>query len=318
MPARPEDPQDAAPLSKADLALEQATVVLAPLVRWMLRSGVNWVALSQALKPVFVQEGRRELRRTGGKITDSALSVLSGVHRKDLRALGAAGAPARSRFAVPPAARVAARWLADPACHEGGRTSNPPLERLPRHGPAPSFEALARQVCSDVNPQTLLDEMVRLGLVRVDGDQVVLVLPQLSPEPGDRGTAAVAAANTADHLAAAVHNLTTPGPRFLEQSLFAHGLTQESTAELACLARELWRPALQSMVDAASARVQADREAQATPMRMRFGIYYYEDRQDDNEQEDRPAADAPQRAARAKRGPASTKPAARRRTGRPK
>jgi hypothetical protein len=296
MPASPEDPRDTARPSKADIALEQAMVVLAPLVRWLLRSGVNWVSLSQALKPVFLQEGRRELLRTGGKMTDSALSVLSGVHRKDVRALEGVE-PARGVFAASPASRVVARWLADPACHAGGRLSEPPLERLPRQGPAPSFEALARQVSSDVHPHTLLDEMVRLGMARVEGDQVALALDQFTPDPGHQGAMAVAAANTADHLAAAVHNLTTTqGPRFLEQSVFATGLTGESTAELARLARELWRPALQSMVEAAGARVQADRQADAAPMRMRFGIYYYDEDRQEHNGEDRPGQTAPAQA----------------------
>jgi hypothetical protein len=302
MPASSEDPRDTARPSKADIALEQAMVVLAPLVRWLLRSGVNWVSLSHALKQVFLQEGRRELQRTGGKMTDSALSVLSGVHRKDVRALGDM-APVRGGFAVSPASRVVARWLADPACHAGGRLSEPLLERLPRQGPAPSFEALAREVSSDVHPHTLLDEMVRLGMARVEGDQVALALDQFTPDPGHQGAMAVAAANAADHLAAAVHNLTTTqGPRFLEQSIFATGLTEESTAQLARLARELWRPALQSMVEAAGARVQADRQAEAAPMRMRFGIYYYEDNQEDRPGETAPTQARP--AARPRRKPA--------------
>jgi hypothetical protein len=148
---------------------------------------------------------------------------------------------------------------------------------------------------------------VRLGMARVEGDQVALALDQFTPDPGHQGAMAVAAANAADHLAAAVHNLTTTqGPRFLEQSVFATGLTEESTAQLARLARELWRPALQSMVEAAGARVQADRQADAAPMRMRFGIYYYdEDRQaggrQEHNQEDRPVETAPAHAGPAAR-----------------
>jgi hypothetical protein len=273
----PTEHRPEAPLSKADIALQQAMVVLAPLVRWLLRSGVNYVAVSQALKTVFLEEGRRELQRTGGKMTDSALSVLSGVHRKDVRALSAAE-PTRGEFVATPAASVVARWLIEPAYRQPGGPNAKPLERLPRSGPAPSFESLAREVSNDVHPRTLLEEMIRLGLVTVEGDQIALALDQFTPDVRDRGAVAVVAANAADHLSAAVHNLTVPdGPRFLEQSVFANGLSEVSAVDLARLARELWRPALQSMVDAATEKVNADKQVAHTPMRMRFGVYYYEE-----------------------------------------
>jgi hypothetical protein len=84
----------------------------------------------------------------------------------------------------------------------------------------------------------------------------------------------------ADHLAAAVHNLTVPeGPRFLEQAVFAHGLTGPSAQDLGQFARELWRPALKAMVDEATRLVDADKPALAgkTPTRMRFGVYFYQE-----------------------------------------
>jgi hypothetical protein len=277
MRAPTEHRPDVASPSKADLVLQQAMVVLAPLVRWLLRSGVNYVALSQALKSVFLEEGRRELVRTGGKMTDSALSVLSGVHRKDVRALGAAP-QVRGEFVATPASSVVARWLTEPAYREPGSSTARPLSRLPRSGGAPSFESLAREVSNDVHPRTLLEEMIRLGLVTVEGEHIVLALEQFSPDVNDRRAVGVVAANAADHLSAAVHNLTVPGgPRFLEQSVFANGLSEASAAELARRARELWRPALQSMIDAATERLQVDKQAQHTPMRMRFGVYYYEE-----------------------------------------
>jgi hypothetical protein len=266
---------DVAPLSKADTALQQAMVVLAPLVRWLLRSGVNYVAVSQALKTVFLDEGRRELARTGGKMTDSALSVLSGVHRKDVRALESAS-QARGEAVVTPAARVVARWLTAPAYRDPGSSPQKLLERLPRSGAAPSFESLAREVSNDVHPRTLLEEMIRLGVVTVEGEYVALALDQFNPDVNDPGPVAMLAGNAADHLAAAVHNLTVAeGPRFLEQSVFAQGLSETSVNELGALARELWRPALQSMVEAASERVRVDKPVERTPMRMRFGVYYY-------------------------------------------
>lgn len=265
---------DAASLSlfKTELALQQVMVVLKPLVRWLLRSGVTYGAVSQVLKAVFLEEGRRELQRTGGRSTDSALSLLSGVHRKGVRAV-----QVQQGFLTVPA-RVVGRWLADPAYRQ---PSNRPLAALPRMGAAPSFEALAREMCNDMHPRTVLEEMVRLGLVAVQDEQVMLLATE-HPGPGgdERKTLAIAAANAADHLAAAVHNLTVPeGPRFLEQAVFAHGLAGQSAEDLGRFARELWRPALKAMIDEATRLVDADKPALAgrTPTRMRFGVYFYQE-----------------------------------------
>jgi hypothetical protein len=258
--------------------LEQSLVVMQPLVSWLLRNGVHHGALAQALKGIFLAQARAELEQRGSKVTDSALSVLSGVHRKDVR-LFAQDAPASVVHAPTPAAMLFTRWITDPgyrgvAPGSTGRTV--PLPRLARHGPPPSFEALAREVSSDVHPRTLLEELQRLGFVRLEGDEVLLETDRFINQPGDTNAARTLAVNAADHLAAAVHNLAAPADaRFLEQSVFADGLSPASAAYLAARARELWGPAFEGMVAAATARVHLDEAQTETPMRVRFGVYYY-------------------------------------------
>ena len=50
--------------------------------------GGDDAAFAAALKPVFLAQAEQELVRLGRKRTDSAISLLSGLHRKDVRALG--------------------------------------------------------------------------------------------------------------------------------------------------------------------------------------------------------------------------------------
>jgi hypothetical protein len=265
--------------TRADLALADALIVFAPLVRWLLRNGVNYVALAQALKAVFLQEARVELARTGAKCTDSALSVLSGVHRKDVRAL-AEEEEASEPFTLTPVSKLFTRWITHPTYREGADAAGPVVERLSRSGPAPSFESLAREISNDVHPRTLLEELVRLGLVTVEGEWVVLAAKSFTPTPGDRKAMAIVTANAADHLNAAVHNLTSePDARFLEQSVFASGLTEDAVMELAQLARSLWQPAFQTMVAEATRQYEAGRGSAEPKTRMRFGVYYYQEDQ---------------------------------------
>ncbi len=277
---------------QAQRALDGIAVVLRPLVRWLLRHGVHYGAVAQVLKQVFLAEARAELTRRGSKATDSALSVLSGVHRKDVRALSDQNL-ATAPLAPTPASVLFTRWITDARFRTTPGDLNTPLRlRLPRQGEAPSFEALARETSSDVHPRTLLEELQRLELVTQDGDDVVLAGDRFVSRPEDESAAQTLAVNAADHLAAAVHNLQ-PGSagRFLEQSVYANGLSAESAQALAQRARELWAPAFQGMVTSATERVRADDSRSDTPMRMRFGVYYFHEAVPDSAQALAPAAD---------------------------
>ena len=70
--------------------LSEALAVAEPLVAWLVRSGIGHGAFAAALKPVFLEQAQAELQRTGRKSTDTAASLLSGLHREDVRALRAA------------------------------------------------------------------------------------------------------------------------------------------------------------------------------------------------------------------------------------
>lgn len=255
----------------ARIALREVQVLMVPVVRWLLRHGVHYSAFADVLKKVFVTVARQELVDSGPRVTDSSISVLSGVHRKDVRALGDA-APATSLRSVPLASQVFTRWLTDARyCTEPGRPA--PLARA---GTGSSFETLAREVSTDVHPRTVLDELLRLGLVELDGDQVVPQAQMFVPAQGLEDLTALFAANIADHIAAAVHNVTEDGPKLLEHSVFADGLTERSARELGEEARALWARAFEAMVARAQERVDADADANGAS-RIRFGVYFYAD-----------------------------------------
>jgi len=246
---------------------------MAPVVRWLLRSGVQYGAFAAALKTVFLEVASEELQRSGKKTTDSAVSVLSGLHRKDVRAISATSHEPELK-SVSLASQVFTRWLTGARYRDA--TGKP--RSLPRLGERRSFETLAREVSTDVHPRTVLDELVRLGLVRLRGEMVELNAKSFVPSSDQSELAALFAANAGDHLAAAVHNLTTTQPRFLEQSVFADGLSDQSTKELHEIARALWGKAFERMVAEATKRCKADSDA-PNPNRMRFGVYYYDEPQ---------------------------------------
>jgi hypothetical protein len=263
---------DAGPTdARARIALRAALAMLVPLARWLVRNGVHYASFAPALKSVFVEAARRELASHGGKVTDSALSVLSGVHRRDIRAMDLP-APADAEPRTPSvASQLVTRWLTDPALRD--RHDQP--RALPKAGDALSFDSLARQVSSDVHPRTLLAEMQRLGLVTLQDDQVRLQAQAFVPQKGFEEMAALLRDNVSDHLAAAAHNVNGSRDKFLEQSIFGSGLSTNSTDQLGQVARRLWKQAFQQMAAEAGPLLKQDARGADASMRMRFGAYYY-------------------------------------------
>jgi hypothetical protein len=252
--------------------LAEVLAILEPLVTWLVRSGVGYAGFAAALKPVFLAQAEQELVRLGRKRTDSALSLLSGLHRKDVRSLGepaeqvtADNAAQGARWGKPSAAnQVATRWLS---------LDWPDL--IPFAGPEPSFEALARRVSRDFHHRAVLDDLVRLGVVREEGAGVRLIRDAFIPQPGFAEARQLFAGSAVDHLAAGVHNLSGgAGPRFLEQSVFADGLSEASVRVLHQLANQIWADALQRVVDQAVPLCEQD-EGTANPQRFRLGVFSF-------------------------------------------
>ncbi len=262
------------PMPAADDALRALAPVMAPLVQLLLAAGIDYTRLAAELKPVFIEQARVELLRTGQRDTDSALSTLSGVHRKDVREWRENGLRGRIAQELSISSQVFARWVQDPLYRDRRKRPRP----LPRLGPQPSFDTLARSVTRDVHPYSVLSDLLRLGLVQV---QVVkgqeMVVPHRDgfvPPPGSREILELFSANLADHAWAAVGNLRGQGPR-LEQSVFAEGITAESAEALGALARKLWADARSAMIAEATRRYDADLHRNDATCRIRFGTYFW-------------------------------------------
>jgi hypothetical protein len=271
------------------LVLARVLRVLQPLVRLLVRNGVTYPVLAAALKRLFLDAARSELAARGMAQTDSAVSVLCGVHRRDVRTLSLPSAEALADHipATGPlgmAAQVVGRWMHDARWHNAQGQPVP----LPRAGAGAgsdsvSFDALVASVSSDVRPRAVLDELLRLGVVQDDGVAVRLSRGGFAPQQGFEEMSALLAANLHDHAAAAVANLHGEG-NFLEQAVFVDQLTAESAVHLHTVSAQVWRQALKTVMSEAQSRFDADSAAPVVPgqprHRARVGIYFYSEPED--------------------------------------
>ncbi len=265
--------------SRADLFLAAALRLIAPLIKLLLREGVTYPRFANALKKVFLEAATDVLEASSTRINDSSVSTLTGVHRKDVRAWRSEGQPRPQARTLGAVMDVFTRWANDPDyCDPQGRP-----RVLDRMGGAGSFEALATSVSKDVRPQTLLRELVRLGVARqveaasdAGGDRVSLCVEAFVPSKGAAEMLQLLSDNVGDHLAAAAHNLTGSGSPMLEQSVFADHLNPESAEALRALARQIWINAFHDIVRNATALSDQDRGQPDANQRIRVGMYFYQ------------------------------------------
>ena len=265
--------------SKAELVLKAFVAANRPLVRLLIGRGATYPAVAEQLRQLFVDEAVAEIHARGGKPTASAVSLLSGVHRKDLRAreLADAGEPA-ARAAEPGPAplglvgQVVGRWMSDPAFTAGGQP-----RALQRGSDGDSFDALVQGVSTDVGPRAVLEEMLRLGVVRQDGERLELDTVGMVPRGDFAAMAQALGLNLADHAAAACANLVD-GQNQLEQALYVDELGSDSAALLHQAAARGWRPLVARLLRLADKRAAQDAARLPEPQRrarIRFGVYFH-------------------------------------------
>lgn len=277
-------PRNRDTMEETSSAMPQAALVqalrrvLRPLVRLMLANGITFQYLSEMLKSLYVEVAERDFRIDNKPPTDSRISLMSGVHRKDvsrLRAEHQADTPAAPSV-VSLGANLVAVWLGNAAyLDEAGQPLA--LPRYKSEGGERSFEALVASVNSDIRSKVVLDEWMRLGIARIDDDKrVCLNADAFVPSAGFDEKAFYFGHNLHDHLAAAAHNLQGLQPPFMDRSVHYDALQPASVQALAQQALDLGMKALLAVNKSAMQAEQSDAAAPAeAPQRMTFGVYFY-------------------------------------------
>jgi Family of unknown function (DUF6502) len=266
-----------------DIAAKQRLVatairrVLKPIVKLMLSHNITYTLLTDILKSLYIEVADKEFELDGKKQTDSRVSLISGVHRKDVRRLRS---EIPSVEEVIPAnislgAQVIAIWNANPLyLDEEGMP-----KALPRFaGDAKdSFESLVRSVSTDIHPRAVLDEWLRLGICKIDDqNRVHLTTDAFVPQEGFDEKMFYLGHNLHDHAKAAVSNVLGQQPSFLERCVHYEGLSQADIQEIATLVTKHGMKAIREVNKASDALAsQPEKSDNGERMRMTFGLYYY-------------------------------------------
>lgn len=267
--------------------------ILRPLVRLMLAKQITYPFLINHLKSLYVEVAESEFQVAGKRQSDSRITLLTGVHRKDVKRLR--GEDSEQPVVAKTSslgAQVIAWWMGSSQyCHEDGSPRALPLRAISANKDDASgvyFEDLVTEVCrQDIRPRVILDEWLRLGIAHLDEqERVVLNTGAFTPEEGFEEKVFFFGKNIQDHIEAGAQNLMGIKPAHFDRSVYYDQLTTESIDELRELANEIGMQALIRMNSQALALQQRDAKhknaASTAKYRMNFGIFHYNDRHNQN------------------------------------
>jgi hypothetical protein len=135
----------------------------------MLRHGLSAYDFSQMSNIAFVQAAQDILREQGKTSSFSRVSTITGLHRHVVSNIVKSAAVNRPNLAAKKdyrrnrLARVLTGWFENPEYTD----ENGQPRVLPFDGKAPSFTGLVQSFSGDIYPTIILDELLRVGAVRV-------------------------------------------------------------------------------------------------------------------------------------------------------
>lgn len=252
--------------------------VLQPLVKFMIARGITYPAAIEMLKAVFVEVAHSEFALADKRNTDSRVSMLTGVHRADVKRLSSVASRKRlpaKPTAVSLGAQVVARWISDPSYTD--KRGNPiPLPRSHQEDSKPSFEDLVASVRTDIRARPMLDEWLNLGVVELDSkDRVHLKVNAFVPKKDLTEKLYFLAKNLHDHATVSVNNVVDTGQPMLDTSVYYHRLSAASVETLRKLATEAGMRAIHEVNRLAADLDRLDAAHGGADRRMNFGIYFF-------------------------------------------
>ena len=286
---KPLPPNPSAPPTALIVAIKK---VLRPLVRLLLSFQITLPFLVELLKEIYVEVAERDFPLDNKKQTDTRISMLTGVHRKDTRRLRNQDVTLDDSPAVVSiGVQLVSKWVSDPHYLD---TNNEPKQlalKSNKGSDDPDFEHLVQSVCKqDMRARVVLDEWLRLGVATlIDEQWVKLNTLGFIPTKGLEEKAYYLGMNIADHLEASAQNLIAEESPFLERCVYYSGLSDESIESLKKDAEKQGMALLQDLNKKAiklktkdkkffEQQIQNNNETCSDNdqvQRMNFGLYFY-------------------------------------------
>ncbi len=250
-----------------------------PFVRRLLANGVPFGWVERRVRELFVEVAEAEFALPDRRPTDSRITVLTGINRKEVRRIRAAEAraPEPGTFGMNHVTSLVSRWMSDPATVD--RHGRPrPIPYGSKRGP--SFMKLAQRVTTDVAPGVLLEQMTATGAVDVlEGNVIALRTPAFVPPAGSAQQLEILAEDPQELIETILRNaLGETGERLLQRKVYFDNFGGDAAADIRTQARREGERFLARM-ERLLARYDRDRNPRAAGGARHYagvGVYFFE------------------------------------------
>lgn len=269
------------PTSKEQILAKALSKMLKPLVRLLIHQNITYTSFLNLLKTTYVEVAEESGAIEGKRLTDSRISLITGVHRGDVKRIRAEGVtePSEKELKAGLSAQVMSIWAGHQAyLNANGEPTD--LYRYAQDG-SPSFEALVLSVSKDKHPRSILDEWIHHGLVELfvkdHKELITLTEKGYVPEADFEEKLFFAGKNIGDHLSVVAHNLENQIPPMFDRAVYYHRLTDTSVQILEAKSKEKMMQVLSDINQLASQLQSQDEPADNAVKSMHLGAYFYQE-----------------------------------------
>jgi len=271
--------------TKTQAALVKAIKILCrPLIRLLIEKGVTFTQLREIIKTLYVEVADEHFSLDGRKPSDSRIFVLTGIHRKDIKRIRQLSELNEKNVSSSASlsGELVARWTSMPDYLDEKGKARPLLKTETNN--EPGFDQLVSRVSKDVRPKAILEEWLRLNIVRMKGDYIVLNQSAFVTNKEFNEMAYYLGHNVHDHIASCVSNIMIKQEPMLERSVYYSSLSIKSIKKLRSIAEKKGNELLQHLNKQAIKLYDTDKGKQDAIHRMRLGVYWYQEQLKDNEE----------------------------------
>jgi len=263
--------------NKTQAALVKAVIMLCkPLIRLLIEKGMTFPQFRELMKELYVEVADKHFSLDDNKPSDSRIFVLTGVHRKDVKRIRqqAESGSEKITSSASLSGEIVARWTSMPDYIDDKGKPRQLLKNSKSN--EAGFEQLVSSVNKDVRPKVILEEWLRLNIVRLKDDFVILNKSAFVTNKEFTEMAYYLGHNVHDHMASCVNNILVEADPMLERSVYYASLTEGSVNKLKTIASKKGNDLLQHLNKQAIKLYDADKHKDDATHRMRLGVYWYQ------------------------------------------
>jgi len=265
--------------NKETILAKALTKILKPLVRLLIHQNITYIGLLNMLKKTYVEVAEESFGLDGKRMTDSRISLLTGVHRGEVKHIRTEvlTQPSEKEIKASLSAQLMSIW----AGHQAYLNQDNEPQALYRyaHDGSPSFEELVLTVSKDKHPRSILDEWLHQGLVIMgidDGkERIILTEKGYIPEADFEEKLFFAGKNIGDHLSVVAHNLANQTPAMFDRAVYYQELSADSVQVIEEASKEKMMAVLTELNQLASHLQTQDKQAEEAPHSMHIGAYFH-------------------------------------------